>query len=191
MHQKGFSLAETLVVLAILMLAAAAVGPHIKAYSQDAHLLGAAQTFQGAFRRARSMAIRSSAHHALVFDGDGDEAQFALYRDGNGNGVRRADIRAGLDPLVERSVPVTGPVADVSVAIQPGLPAIPPDTGTLSGDAIRFGPSNILSFSPLGTATPGTFYILGRNGRQAAVRVTGGSSRVRTMIWDGGRWRER
>ena len=137
------------------------------------------------------MAIRSSVYHALVFDGDGDEAQFALYRDGNGNGVRRAEIRAGVDQLVERHVPVTGPVSDVSVAIRPGLPAIPPDTGTLSGDAIRFGSSNILSFSPLGTATPGTFYILGRNGLQAAVRVTGGSSRVRTMIWDGGRWRER
>lgn len=191
MQQRGFSLAETLVALAILMLAAAAVGPHLKAYSQQAHLVGAAQTFQGAFRRARSMAIRSSVYHAIVFDGDGNEAQFALYRDGNGNGVRRADIRAGVDPLVERHVPVTGPVSDVSVAIRPGLPAIPPDTGTLSGDAIRFGSSNILSFSPLGTATPGTFYILGRNGRQAAVRVTGGSSRVRTMIWDGGRWSER
>lgn len=191
MHHKGFSLAELLVVLAILMLATAALAPHLKAYSDDAHLLGAADTFQGAFRRARSMAIRSSTSYALVFDGDGDQARFALYRDGNGNGVRRAEIRAGVDQLVEPHVPVTGPVSDVSVSVSPGLPAIPPDTGTLSGDAIRFGSSNVLSFSPLGSATPGTLYLLGRNGRQAAVRVTGGSSRVRTLLWEGGQWHER
>jgi hypothetical protein len=55
---------------------------------------------------------------------------------------------------------------------------------------VRFGVSDILSFSPLGTATPGTFYLAG-DAAQAAVRVTGGSARVRLMVWRGGRWRER
>ena len=41
-------------------------------------------------------------------------------------------------------------------------------------DPIRFGPSNMLSFSPLGTATPGTFYLAGET-LQAGVRVTAGS----------------
>ena len=191
MAHRGFSLVELVVVMAAVLLAVAAAAPHIKAYSDDAHLLGASDEFKGAFRRARSMAIGSGANVAIVFDGDGDQARFSVYRDGDHDGVRRADIREGVDPLVEPPVPVTGPVSGVSVAIQPGLPAIPPETGTLAGDAIRFGPSNVLSFSPLGTATPGTFYLLGRNGRQAAVRVTGGSSRVRTMLWDGGRWSER
>ena len=44
-------------------------------------------------------------------------------------------------------------------------------------------------FSPLGTATPGTFYLAG-DGAQAAVRVIGGSARVRLMTWRG-RWRAR
>jgi hypothetical protein len=47
----------------------------------------------------------------------------------------------------------------------------------------------MLSFSPLGTATPGTFYVT--NGRlQAAVRVTGGSGRVRLMVYRGKKWRD-
>jgi hypothetical protein len=78
----------------------------------------------------------------------------------------------------------------VSVAINPGIPALPPETGLLSGDPVRFGSSDILSFSPYGTATPGTFYLAG-DASQAAVRVTGGSARVRLMVWRGGRWRER
>ena len=48
----------------------------------------------------------------------------------------------------------------------------------------------MLSFSPLGTATPGTFYLAGDHA-QAAVRVTGGTARVRLMLWRGGRWQER
>jgi hypothetical protein len=46
----------------------------------------------------------------------------------------------------------------VRVGINPGIPALPPERGQLSGDPVRFGSSDILSFSPLGTATPGTFY---------------------------------
>jgi hypothetical protein len=76
------------------------------------------------------------------------------------------------------------------VGINSGAPALPPDCGDLAGDPIRFGSSDILSFSPLGTATPGTFYLAG-DFAQAAVRVTGGSARVRLMVWRGGRWRER
>ena len=78
----------------------------------------------------------------------------------------------------------------VSVAINPGIPALPPEHGLLSGDPVRFGSSDILSFSPFGTATPGTFYLAG-DASQAAVRVTGGSARVRLMVWRGGMWRER
>ena len=45
----------------------------------------------------------------------------------------------------------------MSVAIKPGVPALPPETGLLSGDPVRFGSSDIFSLSPFGTATPGTF----------------------------------
>ena len=76
------------------------------------------------------------------------------------------------------------------MAINPGVPAIPPDTGFLSGDPIQFGSSDLLSFSPIGTATAGTFYLAGE-GAQAAVRVTPGSARVRLMICRGKTWVER
>ena len=45
----------------------------------------------------------------------------------------------------------------------------------------------MVSFSPLGTGTPGTFYLRTRVS-MAAVRVTGGSARVRIMILRGKRW---
>jgi hypothetical protein len=74
------------------------------------------------------------------------------------------------------------------VGILPGLSAPPPAHGPLDdSDPIRFGRSDMVSFSPLGTATPGTFYLAG-GGMQAAVRVTGGTARVRILLWQDGRW---
>ena len=49
----------------------------------------------------------------------------------------------------------------------------------------------MISFSPIGGATPGTFYLAGEGGLQAAVRVNGMTGRVRLMVWRGGVWRER
>ena len=97
-----------------------------------------------------------------------------------------ADILSGRDRLVSGPFPLSGGAPGVRVGINPGIPALPPEQGQLSGDPVRFGVSDILSFSPLGTATPGTFYLAGDSG-QAAVRVTGGSARVRLMVWRGGR----
>jgi hypothetical protein len=48
----------------------------------------------------------------------------------------------------------------------------------------------MLSFSPMGTATPGTFYLAGESA-QAAVRVTPGTARVRILFCRGRRWVER
>ena len=48
----------------------------------------------------------------------------------------------------------------------------------------------MLSFSPIGTATPGTIYLAGDE-MQAAIRVTGGSARVRILFWQGGQWLSR
>jgi hypothetical protein len=137
------------------------------------------------------MAIASGAQTAIVFEGEDDEATFGVYRDGNHNGVRRADIATGVDRLVSGPFPVHGNTSGVHLAIHPGLPAIPPAQGPLAqGNPIRFGNSNILSFSPLGSATPGTFYLAGANGLQGAVRVVAGTSRVRVVIYQGGQWIE-
>jgi type II secretory pathway pseudopilin PulG len=181
---------EMLVVLAVMVVMAAVGFPHFRAFTAEAHLLAAGREFKGEFRRARSMAVRSGVYTAIRFERRLEGEMYAVYADGNDNGVRSADIRTGTDRLVAGPFPLTAGTPGVRVGINPGTPAPPPARGTLSGDPIRFGRSDILSFSPLGTATPGTFYLAG-DGAQAAVRVTGGSARVRLMTWRGGTWRVR
>jgi prepilin-type N-terminal cleavage/methylation domain-containing protein len=190
MRQAGFSLVETLTVVAILLVAAAMAYPVFRPRFAEAHVLGAGRSFKGQFRLAHSMAIRSGVYTAIRFEPREDGVYYAVYADGNENGVRSADIEKGIDRLVSGPFPLTSGAPGVRVGINPGTPALPGDGGDLEGDPIRFGRSDILSFSPLGTATPGTFYLAG-DAAQAAVRVTGGSARVRLMVWRGGRWLER
>ena len=191
MRDHGFSLLESLVAVAIVLAMAATAFPVFRAHFADAHLVGAGRQFKSQFRLAYSAAVRSGVYTAIRFERQDDgTVWYAVYQDGDDDGVRSADISSGRDRLVSGPFPLSGGAPGVSVAINPGIPALPPERGLLSGDPVRFGSSDILSFSPLGTATPGTFYLAGDAG-QAAVRVTGGSARVRLMVWRGGKWRER
>ena len=191
MRARGFTLVEALVVLAIVLVMAATAAPAFRAMFADAHVLGAGRQFKSQFRLACSAAVRSGAYTGIRFERrDDGTVWYAVYQDGDADGVRSNDIASGRDKLVSGPFPLTGGAPGVTVAINPGIPALPPEHGFLSGDPVRFGSSDILSFSPLGTATPGTFYLAG-DASQAAVRVTGGNARVRLMVWRGGQWRER
>jgi len=190
MHARGFTLVEAVVAVGILMAMAAVAFPVFRPLFAEAHVLGAGRSFKSQFRLAASTAVRASVYTAIRFEKRGDEVWYSVYQDGNHNGVRAADIKSGADRRIAGPFPLTSGAPGVRVGFNAGVPALPPDRGTLAGDAIRFGTSDTLSFSPLGTATPGTFYLAG-DAAQAAVRVTGGSARVRLMVWRGGKWIER
>lgn len=191
MNDRGHTLLEVVLVLAILLVAASMLIPGLRAYSQEVHLMGAAQAFRGQFREAYSTALARNVETAIRFETTAGGAYYSTYIDGNRNGVLSADITAGRDRRISGPRPLTADAQGVRVGINPGVPAIPPDSGTLDpSDPIRFGRSNMLSFSPLGTATPGTFYLAG-DAAQAAVRVTPGSARVRILFCRGRKWVER
>lgn len=192
MKERGHTLVEMVIVVLILVIFGTLSVPHIRAYSEEVHLLGAGHVFRGEFRKARSMAVMRGLNTALRFESlAGGGWSLSTYADGNRNGVLSADIAKGIDRRVLGPRQLTTGAGDVRVAINPGTPAVPPDRGTLDpADPIRFGHSNMLSFSPLGTATPGTFYLAGAHA-QAAVRVTPGTARVRLLVCRGGRWIQR
>lgn len=191
MRQRGFSLVEMLVVMAVFAVLLAVFAPNLKAYAQRSQIEGAARVFQGEFRKARSIAVRSGRQTAIRFETSPDGPVFSTYADGNHNGVLSSEIARGTDPRIAGPFALTGGAPDVKAAILPGTPAIPPDRGTLStDDPIRFGRANMLSFSPDGTASPGTFYLASRY-EQAAVRVNPATARTSFWLCRGGVWRER
>lgn len=190
MNDRGYSLLEVVVVLSLILVTLGIAAPALKAYSVESHLLGAGRVFKWEFMKARSIAIRSGVQTAIRFEVAPDgRNQYSTYSDGNGNGVLAVDITSGVDYRISGPLPLDGGAPGVRVGILPGTRG--PDGDALDpDDPIKFGRSNMLSFSPFGTASPGTFYLAGE-GVQAAVRVTPGSARVRMIVCRRNRWIER
>ena len=111
------------------------------------------------------------------------------YVDGNRNGVLAVDMQSGVDWRRGAIEHLPDQIPGVDFGAAPGLPAIDPGGTPPGGDPIRLGVANRASFSPVGTATPGTVYIRGRNGAQYAVRILGETGRTRIVKFARGRWR--
>ena len=120
---------------------------------------------------ARSYAVTRSAHVALRFTGNGDDVMFQMFLDDNHNGVRTLDIASQVD----RALGVPTRLSELFPGVVIGI------STELGTDPVRIGSTNLLSFTPLGTATPGTVYVRGRDGLQLAVRVTGPTGRTRLL----------
>lgn len=190
-HHKtsGYSLLELLVALGIILVMAAVALPNLVGYREEAALFGAALRFRSEFMKARSIAISKNTQTAIRFETDETGIpMYATYIDGNYNGVYAAEITAGIDTRIAGPFRLDAGQQGVAVGVLDNAPS--PDGGSLGVEPIRFGNSRMVSFSPLGTGTPGTFYLKNR-WTMAGVRVTGGSARVRIMILRGKRWIDR
>jgi hypothetical protein len=120
---------------------------------------------------ARSYAVMRSAHVALRFTGRGDDVMFQMFVDGNHNGVRTLDIGSQVDSALGESARLSELFFGVVIGISTEI-------GT---DPVRIGSTNLLSFTPIGTATPGTVYVRSRDGVQLAVKITGATGRTRLL----------
>ena len=189
MSQKGFTLPELLVVLAVLASLLAVGAPPLLRISGDLRLRLAADELVGVLRLARSYAVRHSANVAVKFrSGANGEVTFALYRDGDGDGVLNHDIDNGTDPEVAPPRRLSNLGRGCGFGFPPGPPPRDPSSpsrplGNLD-DPIRFNQSDLASFSPLGTATPGSLYLTDGMSRLAAVRVFDRTGKVRVLTYD-------
>lgn len=136
----------------------------------------AAAKYLGArFGLARVQAVARGAAVALRFSETPHGITFTVFQDGNRNGVRSADIQAGIDHQIEPATNIGEKFAGVDIALSAGTPAT---------NAIQLGQTNLLTFTPDGTATSGTIYLRDRDGTQWAVRVLGATARTRVLRYD-------
>ena len=191
MNERGQTLLEMLTVLGLAVGSLGWAVPALQAYFHEVQLRSAVMVFQADFRRARSQAVRGNVQTAIRFEQDSDGTwDYSVYVDGDYDGVRSRDIDRGIDVRVAGPHLLRSGAPGVRIGIRPGVSKIPPQRGTLDpADPIHFGRSNMVSFSPLGTASPGTLYLAGKF-LQGAVRVNGTTARVRTLVWRGG-WSDR
>lgn len=182
----GYSILELLFVVALAVTLTAVAIPQVLAGVDGARARGAARYLATRFYDARSEAAARSTSVGLRFEPDGTGFRFTTYIDGNGNGIRTADIQRRIDPAMKGPERLRDQFAGVDFGVLPGLPAIDSSSDPPGSDPIRIGTSRIVSFSPIGSCTSGTVYLLGRNAQQYAVRLLGETGRIRVLRFDAG-----
>jgi hypothetical protein len=134
---------------------------------------------------SRALAIRSQRSVGLRFEPASGSQRFELVMDGNGNGLRSDELTRGIDLRLTAPMRLNDYMPETVFGIGETMPGIDGDsTLERGGSPIRLGPSYLLSFSPAGTSSSGTVYVLGRQGEQYAVRVLGATGRVRLLRFD-------
>jgi Tfp pilus assembly protein FimT len=182
--EAGASLAELLVVCAVTAAILAAAMPQLLGFQEASRAAAAARYVAARLQDARMEALKRSAHVAVAFIRAGSDITFAVVADGNGNGVRTAEMASGVDRVLASAERLGQHIAGAEFGIVAGTPSID-GSGPLTGaDPIRSGRSDLVSFSPLGSATPGTIYLHGPDRRPWALRITGATGRVRLYEFD-------
>jgi prepilin-type N-terminal cleavage/methylation domain-containing protein len=193
--ERGYQLVELLIAMAISSLVLAIGIPPLLSLAAGLRVELAAAEVASAFHVARAYAIRHDANVGLKFRVDADgTVTWALFRDGDGDGVLSADILSGDDPQVIPRTRISHLGRQIRFGFPPGrAPRDPGDPRRrLTGldDPIRFNRSDIAAFSPIGTATPGTVYVTDGMRHLAAARVFGRTGRIGCLVYDaaGERW---
>ena len=179
---RGHSLVELMVVLVVFMTLAAAALPRIAATVHEHRLRGAAIHLRGLLRQTRARAVTEARYVAVVFEEVDGDPVFLIYGDGNGNGIRRRDIRSGVEERLREPYRLSDAFPGVRYGSLPAGADAPFFPG------LRIGRSKIVSFSPLGSSTTGTLFLSNQYGLVYAVVVLGSTGRVRIARYRGGRW---
>ena len=182
--QRGLTLIELLFAVAVGILIAGMALPVTDAALDDLHTAAAARYVAGLVLNDRMDALKRARSVALRFEPSGADYVFGPFVDGNGNGVRTAEIRSGVDPALGPEQRLAERFPGVKFGLQAGLPDADGVRGA-STDGVRIGSARILATAPDGTATSGTLYVQGRRA-QYAVRVLGATARTRVMKFETG-----
>ncbi len=187
--QSGFTLVELILILAIFGILASLSAPQIFTASNQLRVRLAAEELASVLHQSRVSAVRHGAKAGLKFrTAENGTVSYALYRDGDGDGVRSVDIDSGEDPLLAppRQLKMLG--HRIGFGFPRGLvPRSPDGSGRLMDrldDPIRFNGSDLASFGPMGTATPGSLYLSDGRDVLMVVRVFNRTGKIKIMEYD-------
>jgi len=185
---KGYTLAELLAALAIVAIAVAVTLPAAASLRDAGRAAAGARSMATLLSSLRWRSTATGRSTGLQFSRIGTEWTWREVVDGNGNGLRSAEITRGIDAVLTGNQSLRQRVDHVTLGFPPGgsYPEAPPGTDVVQSgdDPVRFGRSDLVSFSPLGASSSGTIYVTdGQKGLYAIV-LFGPSTRLRVWRWD-------
>lgn len=185
----GFQILELVVALAVTAVVGLIAYPSLVSATSALRLDLAAQGLVSTLRQARATAIRRGTHAGIKLYPLGDgRVEWRLHVDGDGDGVRTADIDDGVDPPrgPRRRLAHFGRHVRFGFPSEytPRNPSRPGRPLTRLDDPVRFNRSDMASFGPLGTGTPGSLYLTDGRRRLVAVRLFARTGKIRVIRYD-------
>jgi hypothetical protein len=181
---RGYTILEVVFATATMATIGGMAVPPVLTALDDYRAAGAARYISARLQRARMDAVTRSADVGLLMAQTPGGYSYAVYVDGNRNGLRSTDIQKGTDRQLMPAERLVDQFAGVDFGALPGLPSVdvggtPPGT-----DPIRLGSSNIACFTASGTSSSGSVYIRGRRDTQYVVRIYGQTGKTRVLKFD-------
>ena len=183
--RNGYSLLELVFAVGVATTVAGATVPPLLRALDYYRTLGAVRYLSTRLQRARMEAVSRHATMAVRFARDGESYAYAVFADGNGDGVKSADIERGVDRRTTPDERLSDHFRGVTFDVLPGVPSVDPATAGPMADPIRLGAADSVSFTPLGTATAGSLYVLGGHEHQYAITIFGETGKTRIMKFNG------
>lgn len=175
---------ELIFVTATIVIIAGTSMPQLFASVDDYRAAGAARYISGRLQRVRMGAVTRSADVGLLVTQTARGYSYAVYVDGDRNGLRSADIQKGTDRQLMAPERLVDQFAGVDFGAVPGLPSVDAGGTPPGTDPIRLGSSNIATFTAAGTSSSGSLYIRGRRDAQYVVRIYGQTGKTRVLKFD-------
>ena len=177
----GYSLVELLIVLGVIATLSTATVPGVVAGLEQHRAAAAARYMSARLQRARMEAVVRSRAVAIRFTRvAGTGYVFAVYVDGNRNGVTAADIERGIDQRISPPESIAEAFPGIQFGVLPGLPPVDPGGTPPGADPIRLGTGDSASFTATGTSSSGSVYLRGRTA-QYVVRLFGETGKTRVL----------
>ena len=179
------------VVLAVLGIVVQTVAPAFVRWRQARRLEAAAEELVLYAVGLRAAAASAGASRGIAIDSVAGSIAWTPIADGDGDGLRRADMRAGRDVALGPSRNLRSNYPGVLAGLPDGVRT--PAGGMPPSDGVAFGRGDLLSLSADGTATSGSLYLQNQFGDAVAVRIYGATARF--SLWrrrhSDGIWRRR